>query len=356
VPVAGQYLDELIATAKAIATRGKGILAADESTGTIGQRFKAINLENNEKNRRDYRELLFRTPGWGNFCSGTILYEETLNQKAADGTPFTDIIRQNGVIIGIKVDAGTTDLPGSEGETMTHGLDGLAKRCAEYYKKGARFAKWRAVLKIGQNCPTEAAIYEHCHGLARYAQICQANGLVPIVEPEVLSDGDHCITSCAAATQRVWAVMIRMLHLYGVHFEGILLKPNMVTAGASFKPAATPNEVAAWTFRVLSRTIPPAVPGIMFLSGGQSEEEATRNLNAMNQIGGNPWALSFSFGRALQATVIKTWGGKAENVKAAQEAFLYRAKVNSQASLGKYVPQAGAGSASQRLFQADYKY
>jgi len=294
-PVGGKYLAELQATAKAIAAPGKGILAADESTPTIGKRFQEIKLENTEKNRQLYRELLFTSRGWGQYCSGTILYEETLNQKASDGTPMTELIKREGVIIGIKVDKGTTDLPGTDGETMTHGLDGLAARCADYYKKGARFAKWRAVLKISNGAPSAAAIAENAHGLARYAQICQENGLVPIVEPEVLTDGDHDVEVCAEATQRVWEAVIPTLHLYNVNFEGILLKPNMVTPGSTNKRGASVQEVAALTVRTLQRTIPPAIPGIMFLSGGQSEEEATQHLNAMNQLRTvRPWSLSFS--------------------------------------------------------------
>jgi len=352
-----KYINELKATAKAIAQRGKGILAADESTPTIGKRFQEIKLENNEANRRAYRELLFTSQGWGQYCSGVILYEETLNQKASDGTPMVELIRREGVIIGIKVDKGTSDLPGTEGETMTHGLDGLAARCADYYKKGARFAKWRAVLKIGRNAPSPQALEENAHGLARYAQICQEQGLVPIVEPEVLTDGDHDIDACAAATQRVWEAVIPALQRFNVCLEGILLKPNMVTAGSTSKRGASVLEVAEHTVRVLQRTVPPAIPGIMFLSGGQSEEEATLHLNAMNQLSTvKPWSLSFSFGRALQNTVLKAWQGKTENVRAAQQAFLHRARVNSEAQLGKYAGSSGAGAAAQKLFQADYKY
>jgi len=360
IPVPSKYLAEMRATAKAIAAPGKGILAADESTATIGKRFQGITppLANTAENRRDYRELLFRAQGWGQFCSGVILYEETLTQKGADGTPLVELIKKEGVIVGIKVDKGTTDIPGTDGETMTHGLDGLAARCADYYKKGARFAKWRAVLKISKQAPSAQAIEENVHGLARYAQICQDNGLVPIVEPEVLTDGEHDIEVCAAVTQRVWEAQIAALHRFNVAFDAILLKPNMVTHGSQSKRPASVQEVAEHTVRVLQRTIPPAIPGIMFLSGGQSEEEATRHLNAMNQLKTHrPWSLSFSYGRALQHTVIKKWAGKPENVRAAQEAFLLRAKVNSQAQLGKYAPSdQAAGAANQRLYVSDYKY
>jgi len=353
-----KYRDELVATANAIARRGHGILAADESTGTIGKRFEKIKLENNETNRRDYRELLFTAENWSQYCSGVILYEETLYQKAADGTPFVDILKKHGVIPGIKVDKGLVVISGTDGETAAIGLDGLGARCAEYYKAGARFAKWRAALKISPKtgCPSELAIAENAHGLARYASICQENGLVPIVEPEVLMDGDHSLSDCVAATERVLAVVVKYLHDHKVFLEGILLKPNMVTPGhESAEYKTTPPEVIAKaTVTVLQRHLPPAVPGVMFLSGGQSEEEASRNLNAMNQLDTKiPWSLSFSYGRALQATAISTWAGKKENVKAAQDAFVHRAKANSEAQWGKY---AGSTTGTQQLFQQGYTY
>jgi fructose-bisphosphate aldolase class I len=353
-----KYRDELVATANAIARRGHGILAADESTGTIGKRFEKIKLENNETNRRDYRELLFTAENWSQYCSGVILYEETLYQKAADGTPFVDILKKHGVIPGIKVDKGLVVISGTDGETATIGLDGLGARCAEYYKAGARFAKWRAALKISPKtgCPSELAIAENAHGLARYASICQENGLVPIVEPEVLMDGDHSLADCVAATERVLSVVVKHLHDHKVFLEGILLKPNMVTPGhESAEYKTTPPEVVAKaTVTVLQRHLPPAVPGVMFLSGGQSEEEASRNLNAMNQLDTKiPWSLSFSYGRALQATAISTWAGKKENVKAAQDAFVQRAKANSEAQWGKY---AGSTTGTQQLFQQGYTY
>jgi fructose-bisphosphate aldolase class I len=354
-----QYAQELRETANAIVAPGKGILAADESTGTIGTRFQKINLENTETNRRDYRELLFTAKGWTNYISGVILFEETLNQKAADGIPFAESLKAAGIIIGIKVDKGVAPIPGTDGETLTQGIDGLGARCAEYYKKGARFAKWRSVLKISSQgeAPSDVAVTENARGLALYAAICQQNGLVPIIEPEVLSDGDHSLEVCAAVAQRVWEETIKALHDQLVLFEGILLKPSMVTPGAEYKgPKATPEEIAAATVRVLQRTIPPAVPGVTFLSGGQSEEEASRNLNAMNQLASKtriPWTLSFSYGRALQASTIKAWEGKKENLAKAQEVFLHRAKANSLAQLGKYEGEASIG---ESLYVKDYKY
>lgn len=354
--VGSKYTEELKATARAIATRGKGILAADESTPTIGKRFAEIKLENNEKNRRDYRELLFTTKGFGQYISGVILYEETLNQKASDGTPMVELIRREGALVGIKVDKGTAELAGTDGETWTQGLDGLDKRCADYYKKGARFAKWRAVLKISKNAPSDMAIEENAHGLARYAQICQENGLVPIIEPEILTDGDHDIAVCAAVTQKVWERTMAWVQFFNVNLEGALLKPNMVTSGSNGKPASV-QEVAEHTVRVLQRTVPPSIAGIMFLSGGQSEEDATVHLSAINNVPGpKPWSLSFSYGRALQNSTIKAWGGVPANVAAAQKTLLERARANSQASLGKYTGGSASGAASQKLFQADYKY
>jgi len=352
-----QFAQELRQTANAISAPGKGILAADESTGTIGKRFEKINLANTEPNRRDYRELLFRAPGWGDFISGVILYEETLSQKAVDGTPLVDVIKAAGVIPGIKVDKGVSPIPGTDGETLTMGIDGLSQRCEEYYKKGARFAKWRAVLKISSDCPSDVAINENAHGLALYAAICQQNGLVPIVEPEILMDGDHSIEICAGISQAVWEATIKALHDQHVLFEGILLKPSMVSPGSEWKGTpATADDIAAATVRVLQRTIPPAIPGIMFLSGGQSEEEASVNLNAMNKLVSKtkiPWSLSFSFGRALQASAIKAWEGKPEHVAAGQQAFLKRAKANSLAQLGK---NSGEGKTGESLFVKDYKY
>jgi fructose-bisphosphate aldolase class I len=350
------YAQELRETANAIVAPGKGILAADESTGTIGSRFTKINLENTLENRIAYRELLFRAPEFEKYISGVILYEETLNSKASDGTLLVDLIKKNGVIPGIKVDTGVAPIPGTDGETLTQGIDGLHARCQEYYKKGCRFAKWRAVLKINAGCPSDVAVAENARGLAMYAAICQQNGLVPIIEPEVLMDGDHSIEVCALVTQHVWEVTIKALHDQHILFEGILLKPNMVTAGASWKGTQTPQDIAAMTIRTLQRTIPPAIPGITFLSGGQGEEEASVNLDAMNKLAKKlkaPWSLSFSYGRALQSSTIKAWEGKAENLVKAQQVFLARAKANSLAQLGQY---GGSGEASESLYVKDYKY
>ncbi|KAI3746334.1 hypothetical protein L6452_08762 [Arctium lappa] len=353
----GKYADELIANATYIGTPGKGILAADESTGTIGKRLSSINVENTESNRRALRELLFCTPGAMQYLSGVILFEETLYQKTAAGKLFVDVMKEAKVLPGIKVDKGTVELPGTNGETTTQGLDGLGARCAQYYSAGARFAKWRAVLKIGPNEPSQLAINENAYGLARYAMICQENGLVPIVEPEILVDGPHDINKCADVTERVLAACYKALNDHHVLLEGTLLKPNMVTPGSDSKKVA-PEVVAEYTVRALQRTMPSAVPAVVFLSGGQSEEEATVNLNAMNQYKGKkPWSLSFSFGRALQQSTLKAWAGKDENVKKAQEAFLARCKANSEATLGKY---QGGGSlsegASESLHVKDYKY
>ncbi|KAK4396479.1 Fructose-bisphosphate aldolase 6, cytosolic [Sesamum angolense] len=288
-------IDELIANAAYIGTPGKGILAADESTGTIGKRLSSINVENVESNRRALRELLFTTPGALQYLSGVILFEETLYQKTA---------------AGIKVDKGTVELAGTNGETTTQGLDGLAQRCQQYYAAGARFAKWRAVLKIGPNEPSQLAINENANGLARYAIICQENGLVPIVEPEILVDGPHSIDKCADVTERVLAACYKALNDHHVLLEGTLLKPNMVTPGSE-APKVAPEVIAEYTVRALQRTMPAAVPAVVFLSGGQSEEEATVNLNAMNKLKTKkPWSLSFSFGRALQQSTLKAWSGK----------------------------------------------
>ncbi|KAJ6673547.1 FRUCTOSE-BISPHOSPHATE ALDOLASE [Salix viminalis] len=290
-----KYADELIKNAAYIGTPGKGILAADESTGTIGKRLSSINVENVEENRRALRELLFCAPGALPNLSGVILYEETLYQKTASGKLFVD-------------------LAGTNGETTTQGLDGLGQRCAKYYEAGARFAKWRAVLKIGATEPSELAIHENAYGLARYAVICQENGLVPIVEPEILVDGSHDIEKCAAVTERVLAACYKALNDHHAILEGTLLKPNMVTPGSD-APKVAHEVIAEYTIRALQRTVPPAVPAIVFLSGGQSEEEATLNLNAMNKLNTKkPWSLSFSFGRALQQSTLKAWAGKPENV------------------------------------------
>jgi len=358
---AQKFRDELIATAAAIAAPGKGILAADESTNTIGQRFVKIGVENTEPNRRAYRDLLFTTPApWEQHISGVILFEETLYQKTEDGTLFVDVMKKRGVVPGIKVDKGTAGIPGCPGETSTFGLDGLAQRCQDYYKAGARFAKWRAVISIPENGPTDAAIFANAHGLARYAAICQENGLMPIVEPEILMDGTHTIERCAEVTEKVMVIVFEQLSLNKVLLEGILLKPNMVTAGKehpSYK-TTTPEQVAHATITVLQRTVPAAVKGIMFLSGGQSEEEATLNLQALNSHPGpKPWSLSFSYGRALQKTALDVWKGQTANVPAAQDAWLHRAKCNGEANLGKYVHSADtAKSAGADLYEKGYRY
>ncbi|XP_068642894.1 fructose-bisphosphate aldolase 1, cytoplasmic-like [Aristolochia californica] len=353
----GKYADELIKNAAYIGTPGKGILAADESTGTIGKRFASINVENIESNRRALRELLFCAPGALDYLSGVILFEETLYQKTASGKPFVDVHKEGGVLPGIKVDKGTVELAGTNGETTTQGHDDLAQRCQKYYAAGARFAKWRAVLKIGPNEPSQLAINENANGLARYAIICQENGLVPIVEPEILVDGTHDINRCAEVTERVLAACYKALNDHKVLLEGTLLKPNMVTPGSESKKVA-PEVVAEYTVRALQRTVPAAVPAIVFLSGGQSEEEATLNLNAMNQFEGKkPWNLSFSFGRALQQSTLKTWQGKEENLDKARAAFLSRCKANSEATLGKYKGDAAKGEGvSENLHVKDYKY
>ncbi|KAM0989928.1 hypothetical protein ACFX14_008647 [Malus domestica] len=353
----GKYQDELIANAAYIGTPGKGILAADESTGTIGKRLSSIGVENTETNRRALRELLFTTPGALQYLSGVILFEETLYQKTAAGKPFVDVLKEGGVLPGIKVDKGTVELAGTNGETTTQGLDGLGERCKKYYEAGARFAKWRAVLKIGPTEPSQLAINENANGLARYAIICQENGLVPIVEPEILVDGSHDIQKCADVTERVLAACYKALNDHHVLLEGTLLKPNMVTPGSDSKKVA-PEVVAEHTVRALQRTMPAAVPAVVFLSGGQSEEDATLNLNAMNKLKAKkPWTLSFSFGRALQQSTLKAWSGKEENVKKAQEAFLTRAKANSEATLGAYKGDAKLGEgAAENLHVKDYKY
>ncbi|GMH05840.1 hypothetical protein Nepgr_007680 [Nepenthes gracilis] len=352
----GKYADELIKTAKYIATPGKGILAADESTGTIGKRLASINVENIESNRQTLRELLFTSPNAFHFLSGVILFEETLYQKTSDGKPFVELLSENGVVPGIKVDKGVVEIAGTNGETTTQGFDSLGSRCQQYYKVGARFAKWRAVLKIGLSEPSELAIQQNAQGLARYAIICQENGLVPIVEPEILTDGSHDIKKCAAVTEAVLAAVYKALNDHHVLLEGTLLKPNMVTPGSD-SPKVTPEVVAEYTVAALLRTVPPAVPGIVFLSGGQSEEEATLNLDAMNKLQVlKPWTLSFSFGRALQQSTLKTWAGKKENVDKAQEAFLARCKANSEATLGRYAGGSAGGLASENLFVKGYKY
>lgn len=354
-----QLREQLAKNASAIVASGKGILAADESTGTIGKRFSGIGVENNEENRRAYRELLFTAnlKELSKNVGGVILFEETLNQCTSDGKPFAQLLNENGVIVGIKVDKGTTVLPGTNDETTTQGLDGLAERCQEYVRKGAKFAKWRCVLKIGAQEPSQLAIDENAHVLARYASICQANGLVPIVEPEILMDGDHDLSRAVYATEKVLAAVYKKLSEHHVFLEGTLLKPNMVCPGVNCSVKYTPEDIAQATVTVLRRTVPTAVPGITFLSGGQSEEEATIHLNAINKVPGpKPWALTFSYGRALQHTVLKLWKGEKANKDAAQNALLERAKANSEAALGKYGGSAQGTSSCERTYVQNYKY
>ena len=351
-----KYKDELIANAKKLCAKGKGILAADESTGTIAKRFSGINVENTEEHRRAYRELLFTSEGIEKYISGVIMFDETVYQKTKDGVRFTELLKSKGILPGIKVDCGTVVIAGTNGETFTQGLDNLGKRCAKYYEEGCRFAKWRAVLKIGNTEPTRAAMLENANGLARYAVICQENGLVPIVEPEVLVDGDHTIDECAAKSEEVFSIVVNALHEAHVLLEGSLLKPNMITPGMDSKEKVTAQEIAWKTVRTLLRTIPGAMPGVMFLSGGQSEEDASINLNEMNKLEcPKPWNLSFSYGRALQHSALKAWQGKPENVKAAQEAFLLRAKNNSLATEGKY-QGSNDSSAKESLHVKNYVY
>jgi fructose-bisphosphate aldolase class I len=351
---AGPYDEELIQTANKIASTGRGILAMDESNATCGKRLDSIGVENTEPNRRTYRELLLTTPGLGEYISGAILFEETLYQSCKDGTSFVDALNKQGIVPGIKVDKGLVPLAGSNGESWCQGLDGLAQRTAEYYKAGARFAKWRAVVSIPAG-PSPLALREAAYGLARYAAISQASGLVPIVEPEVLLDGEHDIDRTLEVAQDIWAETFKYLADNKVLFEGILLKPSMVTPGADSANKATPETVANYTLNLLKRRVPPAVPGIMFLSGGQSELEATLNLNAMNQSP-NPWHVSFSYARALQNSVLKTWQGEEKNIPAAQEALLKRAKANSLAQLGKYDPSAESADAGERTYEKGYVY
>ncbi|MDA0997533.1 MAG: fructose-bisphosphate aldolase class I [Proteobacteria bacterium] len=328
--------DELAATANAMVAANRGLLAADESTGTMGKRLQSIGVENAEDKRRDYREMLFRAKGIGQYISGVILYDETIRQKAADGTPLVDLLKAEKVIPGIKVDAGAKDLPGRPGEQITEGLDGLPKRVAEYYELGARFAKWRAVIDIGAGIPSNHAVHVNAHALARYAKICQEGGLTPIVEPEVLMDGEHDIVRCQEVTEEVLEAVYRELHLQQVFLEGTILKPNMVTAGKKCATQAGPDEIAARTLETLRRKVPSAVPGIMFLSGGQSEEDATLHLHLMNAAGPQPWKLSFSYGRALQQSALQAWGGNNANLDAGKAAILERARANSQACAGAY--------------------
>jgi fructose-bisphosphate aldolase, class I len=327
---------ELAATAHAIVDKHRGILAADESTSTIGKRFNSIKLESTEESRRSYREMLFTTPGAGEYISGVILYDETMRQKTKSGVPFPAYLSQQGMIPGIKVDTGAKPLAGYPGETVTEGLDGLRERLVEYYKLGARFAKWRAVIDIGSGIPTSYAIDANAHALARYAALCQENGIVPIVEPEVLMDGAHTLERCEEVTNVVLQRVFTHLFDARIVLEGMVLKPNMVISGKKCAQQASAVEVAQATVRTLKRHVPSAVPGIAFLSGGQSPTEATLHLNLMNAAGPLPWALTFSYGRALQETALSAWGGNPAGFANGQKALFIRAKLNGLAAGGTY--------------------
>jgi len=332
-------LEALNKVAEAMVAPGRGILAADESTGTIKKRFDAIGVENTEENRRDYRELMFRAKDAMQYVSGVILFEETLFQDARDGAPLVDIITAAGSIPGIKVDKGASKMAGFPNETVTKGLDGLSKRLRNYYERGARFAKWRAVIDIADGIPTWACVKSNAHALARYARICQQEQIVPIVEPEVLMDGAHDIARCDEVTRWMLQTTFNELAEQRVALEGVVLKPNMIVSGKGSVRQASVDEVAERTIAALKATVPSAVPGIAYLSGGQSDVDATAHLNRMNQIGGFPWKMTFSYGRALQAAPQKAWSGKAENVGAAQAAFAHRARMNSLASKGQWKPE-----------------
>jgi fructose-bisphosphate aldolase, class I len=322
--------------ARQMVAPGKGILAADESSPTIKKRFDSIGVESTEPNRRAYRELLFTTGGAEEHISGVILFDETIRQSSHDGTPFPKLLAGKGIIPGIKVDAGAKAMAGAPGEKVTEGLDGLRTRVAEYFELGARFAKWRAVITIGDGIPSDYCLDANAHALARYAALCVEGGLVPIVEPEVLMDGPHSIDRCYEVTERALRKLYQELYAQRVPLEQTILKPNMVLSGTEAKKRADVRTVAEYTIRCLKNAVPAAVPGIVFLSGGQSDVEATEHLNAMNQIGGFPWELSFSYGRALQAPPLKAWAGKSGNVAAAQKAYLHRARCNGAARYGKY--------------------
>jgi fructose-bisphosphate aldolase, class I len=336
---------ELHETAKALVAENKGILAADESDGTIKKRFDSIGVESTEDNRRAYRELLFTADGVEEYISGVILFDETIRQSSADGTPFPKLLADRGIIPGIKVDKGAKPLALASGETITEGLDGLRDRLTEYYELGARFTKWRATYSIGDGMPSEYCVWTNAHALARYAALSQEAGLVPIVEPEVLMDGTHSIGAAANATGRALQAVYTELHDQRVDLYGTLLKPNMVLSGYEASDRAGVDEVAAATLDVLTRHVPAAVPGIVFLSGGQTDEDATAHLNAMNASGPHPWELSFSYGRALQAPALKAWGGDPAKAEDAQKAFYRRAKFNGAARTGSYAPEMETAAA-----------
>jgi len=334
-----RVMNELIATANAIVAPGKGILAADESQPTIEKRFRSINVMASEETRRAYRELLCTTPGLGEAVSGMILFDETLRQKAGDGTPLVEVLRKQGILPGIKVDKGTTALAGFGGEKITEGLDGLRSRLAEYVQLGARFSKWRAVISVGDGRPSHTCLEANAEALARFAALSQEAGLVPIVEPEVLMEGSHTIERHFEVTESALRIVFRALSEHRVHLEAMLLKPNMVLSGMDCPRQAGVAQVAEMTLRCLRRAVPVAVPGVVFLSGGQDDVRSTEHLNALNQLGNAPWQLSFSFGRALQAPALKAWAGQATQVSAAQHALQHRARCNGAARRGTYSSQ-----------------
>lgn len=335
---------ELETVAQSMVAKGKGILAADESMGTIKRRFDSIKIESNDHNRRAYRDLLFTTKGIEEAISGVILFDETIRTAALDGTPFPQLLSKKGIMPGIKVDKGPVDIPGFPGEVVTEGLDGLRARIKEYKELGAKFAKWRAVITIGDGIPTYTCLEANAHALARYAALCQEGGLVPIVEPEVLLDGSHTVERCQEVTEQTLKVTFTALFLQRIHLEGMILKPSMVVSGKDNPRQAGVQEVAERTIQCLKRTVPAAVPGIAFLSGGQSAERATEHLNAMNAMGPHPWQVSFSYARALQDPALKAWKGDAANVSTAQKIFYHRAKCNSAARSGSYNKQMEAAA------------
>lgn len=335
---------ELNKIAKAMVAEGKGILAADESMPTVGKRFASINLENTEDNRRAFREMLLTAPGEGQYISGVILFDETIRQKTSSGKSFVEVLQAEGILPGVKVDQGLADFNGLPAEKVTKGLDGLAERLEEYATLGAKFTKWRSVITIGSGTPTEENIRQNAKDLAQYAKIVQEAGMVPMVEPEVLLDGDHDIQKAKAASTKILTALFEELNKAGAAIEGVIVKTSMVLPGKNFGTKATPGEIAKETLEVFNQVVPKELPGIVFLSGGQGDIEATENLNAINQLGKQPWPLTFSYARALQDAATKTWAGKKENLAAAQKVFLHRAKMNSLASQGKYSPELEAGS------------
>lgn len=330
------HYEELSDTMEQMLQDGKGILAADESNSTIGKRFESIDVENTEQNRRDYRLLLATTPDLEQYINGVILFEETFEQKDDHGTPIAELFANKGIVPGIKVDKGLIDLPNTHNEKVTQGLDGLVDRLLHYKKLGARFAKWRNVYSISDYAPSIAAIKAGAENLARYAATCQSVGIVPIVEPEILMDGDHSIEQCAEVSEMVLHELFHALFIHQVELEHIILKPSMVTCGKSTTPFSAADEVADYTIGIFRNNVPASVPTINFLSGGQTPQQATENLNAINTIGHQPWLLSFSYGRALQEDCLKAWKGKKENIANAQEALLKRARLNSMACIGEY--------------------